>query len=438
MSNSKRTIGADLESPFLDEQIVGSGPSSDATDELESADDEATFNEEEQAASDEVASLEETDAAEGAETETVEEAERYADSEDEEPGVSEACEEEQEGSDEGAEAEWEDLEDTADEATEFEPETQESESSRWEAAFALESPFVEAEVLTRGSEAEPADRERHDEWGDRAQEADRWDAEAFDAPSADQEPQTDAEDAITDEEWEDGQTWEFDPASASEGWAAEDAETVEDWELEAWPDEATPVEAEAADTTLANDRIHVDPAYITNTGDKAPEIWAYSDKIRKLLDAKGDPPATARLDLGTALKRQLSTLLLHRAVARLIAALKEKDKDKALTLYVIVFPGEARDNTGIKDLNDKVLGPEINNRYILRRQTKINELYGVPGDDAFVVVGQDYKTASVLTIKTGREEFARRLAKLDATLRRILLDEILPEAEKRRVGPERH
>jgi hypothetical protein len=115
-------------------------------------------------------------------------------------------------------------------------------------------------------------------------------------------------------------------------------------------------------------------------------------------------------------------------VASLIATLKEKDKDKALTLYVIVFPGEARDNTGIKDLNDKVLGPEINNRYILRRQRTINELYG--GDDTFAVVGQDYKTASVLTFRTSREEFARRLATLDATLRRVLLDEILPAAEK--------
>ena len=128
MSNSKRDIGADLESPFLDEQIVRPDPGSDETDQLESGDDEGTFNEEEAAESEAAESLEEIEAAERDETETAEEAERDdAESEDEEPEVSEACEEEQESSDEGAEAEWEDLEDTADEAAEFEPELLESE-----------------------------------------------------------------------------------------------------------------------------------------------------------------------------------------------------------------------------------------------------------------------------------------------------------------------
>ena len=63
----------------------------------------------------------------GAETETIEETEQLRGPVDEEPEVSEACEEEQEDSDEGAEAEWEELEDTADEAAEFEPELLESE-----------------------------------------------------------------------------------------------------------------------------------------------------------------------------------------------------------------------------------------------------------------------------------------------------------------------
>ena len=56
MSNSKRTIGADLESPFLDEQIVGPDPTPEATDHLESGEDEGTLDEEEQAEDSEAAS----------------------------------------------------------------------------------------------------------------------------------------------------------------------------------------------------------------------------------------------------------------------------------------------------------------------------------------------------------------------------------------------
>ena len=128
MSNSKRTIAADLESPFLDQQIVGPDPTPEATDYLESGEDEGTLDEEEQAEDSEAESAEEMEAFWRAESGTTEEAERDdAESEDEEPEISEACEEEQENSDEGAEAEWEDLEDTADEAAAFEPELLDSE-----------------------------------------------------------------------------------------------------------------------------------------------------------------------------------------------------------------------------------------------------------------------------------------------------------------------
>ena len=128
MSNSKRTIAADLESPFLDQQIIGPDPTPEATDYLESGEDEGTLDEEEQAEDSEAESAEEMEAFWRAESGTTEEAERDdAESEDEEPEISEACEEEQENSDEGAEAEWEDLEDTADEAAASEPELLDSE-----------------------------------------------------------------------------------------------------------------------------------------------------------------------------------------------------------------------------------------------------------------------------------------------------------------------
>ena len=45
MRSSKRTIGADLESPFLDEQMVGTDSGSGVTDRLESGNDEYAVTE---------------------------------------------------------------------------------------------------------------------------------------------------------------------------------------------------------------------------------------------------------------------------------------------------------------------------------------------------------------------------------------------------------
>ena len=44
-----------------------------------------------------------------------------------------------------------------------------------------------------------------------------------------------------------------------------------------------------------------------------------------------------------------------------------------MSLYVVLFPSEAKDNTGIKDLNDKVLGYQLNTKYIRRRQQELSE-----------------------------------------------------------------
>ncbi len=63
----------------------------------------------------------------------------------------------------------------------------------------------------------------------------------------------------------------------------------------------------------------------------------------------------------------------------------------------------------------------------LRDRLKIVEIFQA---DGFIVLGQDYKTAYILTYTGSRSEFGGSLAKLDKALREILLNEILPEAEK--------
>jgi hypothetical protein len=101
MSDSMHKTAADLESPFLDEEIVGDGPDLDVRREREEGDQDATFGDEERAA------REDTDGAELEAESADAEAERYDDESDEgEFEVSEACEDELESDEESAAAEW--------------------------------------------------------------------------------------------------------------------------------------------------------------------------------------------------------------------------------------------------------------------------------------------------------------------------------------------
>ena len=189
-------------------------------------------------------------------------------------------------------------------------------------------------------------------------------------------------------------------------------------------------ESEAADTTLANDRIEVHPDYNTDDPGKAPDIWKHSDRVRVLIERKGDPNVMERYELASAVVRQLRTVVLYwQVLAFFQAVAKNTNPSKTMSLYVVLFPGEAKDNTGIKDLNDKVLGYQLNAKYIQRRQQELSKLFWRPGDK-FLLVGQDYKTAYILTLEATRGDFAKRLAELDTKLREILLNEILPDAEK--------
>jgi hypothetical protein len=118
---------------------------------------------------------------------------------------------------------------------------------------------------------------------------------------------------------------------------------------------------------------------------------------------------------------------LYSKVAQQLRA-KDPASGIVMGLYVLLFPGQAKHNTGIKDLNDKILGYELNQQYIRHRQEQIRQLFSSTGG-GFVVVGQDYKTASILAPQTSRREFAKRLAQLDAVLKGALLDKFLPAAE---------
>jgi hypothetical protein len=196
------------------------------------------------------------------------------------------------------------------------------------------------------------------------------------------------------------------------------------------PGEVDLLEGESVDTGLMGEQILVDPAYISDDGEKAADIWKHSDKLRILLRRKGDPDERDREELATAVTRQLATVVLHWKAVQFLADSKNIGALTAMTLYVLLFPGEAKDNTGIKDLNDKVLGYQLNHRFITLRQREIAAIFWPKDDQTFIVVGQDYKTASVLTLSAKREQFAERLARLDGRLRQILLDDILPAAEK--------
>lgn len=178
----------------------------------------------------------------------------------------------------------------------------------------------------------------------------------------------------------------------------------------------------SADITAELDRPRIDPLYSSDDGQSIPRVWEDSDRLFRILATK---QLRGRKDiefLENALRRQVRTVETYRNVVDYF----DEPETGSIHCYVLLFPGEARDNTGIKDLNDKVIGYQLNGEYIEARQSHIRDTF----DGKFSVVGQDYKTAIILT-KTGpRKEFDKRLRRLDAKLRTSLLA-ILGKAEKR-------
>lgn len=179
---------------------------------------------------------------------------------------------------------------------------------------------------------------------------------------------------------------------------------------------------QSTDSTIDNQVSQLDPVYRSDDGVVLAEVWERSDRLEQILRDKALPDDDAVEFLRDAIRRQVPVAETYRSLADLV---DEKKKDPELAFFVILFPGEARDNTGIKDLNDKVLGYQFNGKYIRARQKHIDDVLG--GD--FSVVGQNYKTAYILTMAGTRKEFDKRLERLDGKLRNSLL-KVLGEAEK--------
>jgi len=175
------------------------------------------------------------------------------------------------------------------------------------------------------------------------------------------------------------------------------------------------------------DTLVVDPIYEFSHEGKLSPVWEHSEQLRTALRNRGRPAGKDRQGLANALLRQVSTVELFRQVVEL-----PKLKVKDVTLYVILFPGEGRDNTGIKDLNDKVIGYEYNQKFIEARIQKISEVFWdkpTTPPPRFATVGADYKTALVLALGKSRVDFKNGLAELDKKLQHELLV-ILDQAEK--------
>jgi hypothetical protein len=195
---------------------------------------------------------------------------------------------------------------------------------------------------------------------------------------------------------------------------------------------------DVAETTVALDDLRVDPAHTSDDGGEPAPVWGESQYLRELIErgkAGQDPTPTDRALLVGAVNRQVRQSGLYREVARLILGPRDRTAPRELTLIVLLFPGEGRDNTGIKDLNDKVLGYALGNEFIRRRQKEIETIFPpatsltAPPAPGFTTVGQDYKTASIVAFGKTPRDFATELVRLDAALRQHLL-ELLAIAEK--------
>ena len=193
--------------------------------------------------------------------------------------------------------------------------------------------------------------------------------------------------------------------------------------------DTTESDGRSAETTVGYSQIELDPDYLGSTAKDVSRVWLFSEILRVLLEKKGQPTGLDLEQLRNEVIRQLPTLQLYRWA---IEAKRERFTGRRImTLYVLLFPGEGKDGTGIKELNDKVLGYERNNEFIRRRQKHIEEIFDPVEQigNHFAVAGQDYKTASVLSWGRTREEFAEGLGRLDSALRDELIELLKDAAE---------
>ncbi len=201
-------------------------------------------------------------------------------------------------------------------------------------------------------------------------------------------------------------------------------------ELAAWP-----VPDPAIRTPLADeDRYSGDPGFFAVPSDsEVPERWLHSDTTRLAVRSVNDTDPSlrrgARESLATGVSRQVPDFDLFR---------EAMSREKAINvILLLVFPGSTADNTGTKDLNDKVLGYSLTSEYIRKRNAAIDAVFEAEG---FVMIDQDFKSsgfvptaeASRHLLDAGqaqkkrsreyRERFDRGLSALDGRLRDLLLD----------------
>ena len=104
-------------------------------------------------------------------------------------------------------------------------------------------------------------------------------------------------------------------------------------------------------------------------------------------------------------------------------------KDKSVGLVVLLFPGEGRNNTGIKDLNDKVLHYKLTSDFVALRQQAIRDVFkDSSSGPGYITSGQDYKSAFILARGKTAKDLATDLVLLDGKLREHLLT-VLAKAE---------
>ncbi len=168
------------------------------------------------------------------------------------------------------------------------------------------------------------------------------------------------------------------------------------------------------------DRAEFDPAAVGSADrDRLAPVWKRSDTLRQMLHDRGTPSKDDREELKAHLISQLPTIYLYWKMKQLE---EQSQRDAAtpyqLSLYVLLFPGEGRDNTGIKDLNDNVIGQWWNSQYQQARYNAIRDLFDV---DGFLVAAQTYKTAFIITLTKTRKDFVAKLELLDEALRRELI-----------------
>lgn len=190
-----------------------------------------------------------------------------------------------------------------------------------------------------------------------------------------------------------------------------------------------------ADTTFGYADAQLDPRLRSDDDEPSP-VWTTSQQLRELIERRERKPSAAdRRFLKEALLRQTNTLGLYRQIRRLVKP-DQKVKPRA-SLYLLLFPGEGKHNTGIKDLNDKVLGYNLTSEFVLARQKEIETLFPPDGTGPrFAAVGQDYKTAAIFAVEKDPTHFAAELVKLDEALRVKLL-EILRKAKSQVKDPKK-